>query len=952
MLHRMMAKFTWTLMLILVSDLGAAAKIVAPAEEAGKVSEALAVAGGIAKLPCDLSSSAPGDKVQLVMWFFGTKDSPIYTLDRRSTPDDGKHWSEKEKLQGRAYFRLDDDPAKLTIEDVKETDQGQYRCRVDFKKSPTRNSVVNLAVILPPDKLIILDEKGASVPNYVVGPYNEGASVDITCIATGGRPPPRVSWWQENALLDDSSESLDDRRVKNVLRLGKLERRHLHTVYTCQASNNNISAPISSAVSVDLNLRPLSVELVGQNRPLSADNTFELECQCVGSRPTADISWWKASVPLRDTRKETSSDGNITTSFLKFIPQLEDAGKMITCRGSNPAIENSALEDGWKLDIHHVPLVTLELGSNLNASQIREGIDVYFECNIKSNPWVYKVTWRQNGKLLVNNASAGIIVSNQSLVLQSVTRAHAGRYTCVGSNQEGDGESNPVFLDVKYIPVCKSNQPDLFGVARQESAKITCNLDANPTDIQFIWKFNNTSETLDIPMAHMSVDRAKSVATYTPMNELDYGTLLCWGRNELGLQKHPCVFHIIPAGKPDAVHNCSIVNQTAESLHVECAEGFNGGLPQTFTMEVFDALTFALVSKVTGNTPTFTINGLEAGVSFQIELSASNDKGRSAKTTLHAYTLKAAEKRTECNTAAGCVAAATSPAAILQMTPILGVLIGVVSALFLVAVIIVVVMRLRGHDDEDELEKEMEERIGTSGSGGGRQPPNTMSRGVGGPVPSDKSSLGKDTDVDSTDEKNPDIIPHSTDSEYLDPDEKAFEVLNNAPPRMYDTLPHHLHIRNNQMEPASSYETVNMNNTMNTTLPGEEITYAELAVPKQHGPVMMYPSHTLGRRPHHPAQHEPTVYAQIMDLSGKIPAGHMGMHHTLGRRPILVAPAPPLRVSSNRADDREELLAGVETPLIAGTLPRESTEGAAGSSDPRASTSGSSQPRVVTTTRF
>jgi hypothetical protein len=42
------------------------------------------------------------------------------------------------------------------------------------------------------------------------------------------------------------------------------------------------------------------------------------------------------------------------------------------------------------------PVVTLELGSNLNGSSIREGMDVYFECNILANPWVYKVIWRHN----------------------------------------------------------------------------------------------------------------------------------------------------------------------------------------------------------------------------------------------------------------------------------------------------------------------------------------------------------------------------------------------------------------------------------------------------------------------------------------------------------------------------------------------------------------------------
>jgi hypothetical protein len=40
-------------------------------------------------------------------------------------------------------------------------------------------------------------------------------------------------------------------------------------------------------------------------------------------------------------------------------------------------------------------------------------------------------------------------------------------------------------------------------------------------------------------------------------------------------------------GKPEPVQNCSVVNESTDSFQVNCAPGFNGGLPQQFTLAVY-----------------------------------------------------------------------------------------------------------------------------------------------------------------------------------------------------------------------------------------------------------------------------------------------------------------------------------------------------------------------------
>lgn len=43
-----------------------------------------------------------------------------------------------------------------------------------------------------------------------------------------------------------------------------------------------------------------------------------------------------------------------------------------------------------------VPILHLQLGSNMNPDDIEEDDDVYFECNINANPDAYKVVWKHN----------------------------------------------------------------------------------------------------------------------------------------------------------------------------------------------------------------------------------------------------------------------------------------------------------------------------------------------------------------------------------------------------------------------------------------------------------------------------------------------------------------------------------------------------------------------------
>ena len=98
--------------------------------------------------------------------------------------------------------------------------------------------------------------------------------------------------------------------------------------------------------------------------------------------------------------------------------------------------------------------------------------------------------------------------------------------------------------------------------------------------------------------------------------------------------------------RPDPPSNCSVLNQTADAVEVWCRPGFDGGHPQQFQFEIFDTQSAVLLYNKSGRYPHLRVGNLESGVKLFIQVSAFNQRGRSALVPLEAYTVKIADKQT------------------------------------------------------------------------------------------------------------------------------------------------------------------------------------------------------------------------------------------------------------------------------------------------------------------
>lgn len=587
------------------------------------------VVSGSAHLPCNVSPpQGSSDEPRLILWYKDSDPQPVYSFDNRYT--NPKHWSQDPKFGSRAFFRHSSESAQMIVSSVTLEDAGIYKCRVDFKQSPTMTTSIELKIIEEPESPTIMDSEGSAVMG-TVGPFRLKQPLILVCLVEGGNPKPDVFWFRDGSLWDQELDpSTYEDVLQNTLVISELGRSFQGSTFECKAINNNVTKPPSSKVKITLEMPILSMTIANMEDPVTAGRTYQILCQVTGAQPPPTIQWFLDDVELESETPRLTHAENLTTSQLVFTPSTHDQDKVLTCTAQNevfPSVNRSTT-----LNVYYLPVVHVELedDNNIDPNYITEGDTITFKCLIQAHPWIWRIVWYRDGEKLV--PSDGVVIEEQRLTLKNATKKMSGQYVCSAANSEGDGFSQGLRISINYKPVCVA--PTIQ--KKDNGIDLICTVDSKPQSTTYRWLFNSSETTFEIPSAESTM----FFSNYKSSTEEDHGQVLCWASNGLGEQIQPCVFRVVPLASPAPPKDCRVSNYTSSDVEVKCQSGFSGGLDQRFIMDVFETVnnTQILVAtnwtgmKVGSMEQEVTLGawGLLPDSDYIISIRAKNEKGESS----------------------------------------------------------------------------------------------------------------------------------------------------------------------------------------------------------------------------------------------------------------------------------------------------------------------------------
>ncbi|XP_016355909.1 cell adhesion molecule 2-like [Sinocyclocheilus anshuiensis] len=177
---------------------------------------------------------------------------------------------------------------------------------------------------------------------------------------------------------------------------------------------------------------PAKPEITGLSRPAQEGEEVTLTCTTSGSKPAADIRWFRNDKEVQG-QKEVNATGRSFTvrSTIHLKVDRTDDGAAYTCVVEHIALGSLPHQVTEVLEVHYPPQV--QIVRSVIVPQ--EGQYFKLECVSKGNPLPEPIFWTKDGGELPDVER--MIVEGRDLIITTLNKTDNGTYRCEASNHLG-----------------------------------------------------------------------------------------------------------------------------------------------------------------------------------------------------------------------------------------------------------------------------------------------------------------------------------------------------------------------------------------------------------------------------------------------------------------------------------------------------------------------------------
>ncbi|XP_026824104.1 protein turtle [Ooceraea biroi] len=539
----------------------------------------------------------------------GDTETPIYIWYESYPTHSG------EGYEGRVSKVNENSPygqASLNLTNIRESDQGWYKCKVVFlNRSPNSHkngTWFHLDVHAPPRFSITPEDM-----IYV----NLGDAIILNCQAEG-TPTPELLWYKDANPVEPNGRDVGIFNDGTELRLSTIKNEDIGD-YTCLARNGEGQISHTARVVV---AGGAVIMVPPTNQTKLEGEKVQFSCEAKALPGNVTVRWFREGAPVTevsslDTRVSIKMDGSLIINPVS----ADDSGQYL-CEVTNgigePQTASAYLNVEYPAKVTFTPTV----------QYLPFRLAGVVQCYIKANPPLQYVTWTKDKRLLEPYQTKDIVIMNNgSLLFTRVNENHQGRYTCTPYNAQGtQGSSGAMEVLVRNPPVFTLEPESVYTKKVGETVEMHCDAqEAEGTQKPTIQWHRRDGVAIQR-------NRAKIVGgnlTIESLRRADFGFYQCVASNEVATISASTQL-IVEGTQPHAPYNVS-GTATQFSVTLTWLPGYSGGpdYKQDYTIWYRESGTseWKTIPVTPSGSTTVTINNLTPSTLYEFQVIGKNALG-------------------------------------------------------------------------------------------------------------------------------------------------------------------------------------------------------------------------------------------------------------------------------------------------------------------------------------